>query len=124
MLLRREQIISYHLVRLRLLQRDIVLLNILLHQILMQQLSRRSPLRRIVHEQDMISARNELGDIRLRPFGVDGRLLVDKFFDESFVRYHGRGAGAQFESVDAAILFGPFGKLEVRAFLGDLVDVS
>jgi len=72
----------------------------------------------------VVAAGDKVSDVGGWPPGVDAAFLVDELLDQPAGGDDGRGAGAEFESVDAAVLFGPFGELEVGAFLGDLVDVA
>lgn len=124
MLLGTNQIIPQHLSRLSLLHLQMPLFHHFLHERPVQQLPSASPLLAIVHEQDMIASRDEFSYVRPGPLGVNGRLLVHEFLDQTTGGDDCCGSCSELEGIDTAILFGPFTELKVCAFLWDLMDVA
>ena len=94
MILRLEQIIPQHLSRLRLLQRQMLLVHHLLHQTAMQQFPRRPPLLAMSHQENMVTRRYQICHVRFRTVGVECAFLVDELFDEAAVGDHDCCAGA------------------------------
>jgi len=98
-----------------------VLHNHLLAKELVHQLAARAPPVRVLHQQQVVAARDEPADVRGRAPAVQVRLLVHQLLDQPRRRDDDGGAGAELERVDLAVLLGPARELEVRALGGDLV---
>ena len=94
MIFRLEQIIPQHLSRLRLLQRQMLLVHHLLHQAAMQQFSRRPPLLTMRHQENMVTGRYQIRHVGVRTVGVERAFLVYELFDEAAVGDHDCCAGA------------------------------
>ena len=62
-----------------------------------------------MHDQHVVVLRNQvIREVGLGSIAVFGALLVDDFLDKSSVRDDNRGARAQLNGVQAAILLRPF----------------
>lgn len=72
----------------------------------------------------MITLGDEIGYMAGRAARVELGLFVDELFDQARRRNDDGGSGAELEGVDLAVLFGPFGELEVGALGGDLMEVA
>lgn len=86
-----DQEISNHLNRLRVLHMNVLLFAHRLHEVLMYQLPNLSPRLAIVHNQEMISLRDQASHDGFRSIAVDIALLVEQVFDELAIRDHQGG---------------------------------
>jgi len=121
---RLEEVVADHLPGLSLLNRQMLIVDYFLHQAAVEQFPRRAPLLAMLHQKNMIPGRNQIRNVRLRPLRVQGALLVHELLYKSAVSDYCCGSSAEFERIYSAVLFRPFGELEVCSFSGDLVDVS
>ena len=88
-------------------------LNVMLHnhvlaEELVYQLAARPPLVRVLHQQEVVAARDDAADVRGRPAAVQVRLLVYQLLDEARRRDDDGGARAELERVDPAVCLAHF----------------
>lgn len=119
-----EQVVTHHLSRLGFLEVDMAVVARLLHECAVEQLPCVSPLIAVVHQENVVSAADEIGDVGFGALRVFGTFLVDELLDELSMCDDYSGACSQLEGVDAAVLASPFGELEVSAFEGDLRKIA
>ena len=80
-------------------------------EMLMHELSKRSPLVAVMHHQQVVALCDEIvRDERGRPVVVQCAFFVNRLLDDAAVGDDGHGPAAHFQGVQAAVLLSPFGE--------------
>ena len=114
MILWRDQIIMNQLHSLCIDNPQMIRLHHCLHEMLVDESTKGSPLVAIMHHKQVVSFGDKVvRDERWWSVAVNCAFLIDRFLDKSTVCDNCHGTVADFEGIESAILFGPLCEPEI-----------
>lgn len=109
-----DDVVPQHLNRFRIHHVDMFLVTHGLCKFLYDHFPHRPPLGTGIHDEDMISACDQIADVRRRSEARDGALFVQKLTHHATVGDDDGRARSQFEGEDSSVHFCPLGKSIAR----------